>query len=278
MKKAILLLFVSSMLLTSCGSGGLELNIPEEKLSEKKPDESPVSEGGTLLKREIQKKYGASFNNAEIEYEYDENDRLVLKTSLRYDYNAELDSLWSTYSTFEYTEDRVIASISRLEGGPATQYHEIKVSENQINFEIHYPDGTSYVRRHSYLEGAACGFTRSELFNKDGELEYYFTTQYTDSNCSGIATSYNNEGVMDGQQKWTNDAHNSPFTSTRYHHLYGNLSYHNIIEEESTYADGDTYEDSSSTSEYIYNEDNYPISKITTESSGHKSVYLYEYY
>ena len=275
MKKIIVLLVISSLLLTSCNSDGLETNFPERNAKES-PDK-----GSFLLLKKVTKYFqNEDVIQSEFSYAYDENARLILQTSRHYDQRDQLPGGSLSSSTkYEYKDDRVIASLYKFDDELTSQFHYIKLNDNQEKLEIHNPDGESRLSRITYVNNTDCGVSKIEGFNRNGDREWFDTYEYTDSNCSVIVTTYTDEGSILGEDIVTMDAFNSPYNSTTHRRMYGTIPSHNVTRYESKYPSGIV---SISTREFIYNSQGYPTSEIGTFISGTSkestSKTTYEYY
>ncbi len=275
MKKTIVLLVISSLLVTSCNSDGLETNFPERNAKEN-PDK-----GSFLLLKKVTKYFqNEDVIQSEYSYTYDENDRLILETSRHYDERDQLTGGSLSSSTkYEYKDDRVIASLYKFDDELTSQFHYIKLNDNQEKLEIHNPDGESRLSRITYVNNTDCGVSKIEGFNRNGDREWFDTYEYTDSNCSVIVTTYSDAGSILGEDIVTMDAFNNPYNSTTHRRMYGRIPSHNATRYESEGPPGNF---SISTREFIYNSQGYPISEIGTSISGPSegSTFktTYEYY
>jgi hypothetical protein len=277
MKKSYFLFLILGLLMISCSSDGLETDFPERNLVTDVPKDGPVANEDYLLKKWSWRKYGETENQGEVEYEYDDNERLILETSHYYYENTipELD-LEGGIVKYTYEEDVTIAKYYSLENELKSTTHYIKEPDNIIRSKMYYPDGTSRLLGIAELNDNSCGMTKYEWFDGDSERRGYDEYEYVDANCSFIATSHNNEGEMEYKDYVTMDSKNGWHTSISRHHHFGNTSSHNVLEYESKDATGTVI--SSSKSEYDYNAQDYPVSKIHTNSDGNKMEYFYEYY
>ena len=276
MKKIIVVLVISSLLLTSCNSDGLETNFPERNVQEGTPDK-----GSFLLLKKVTKYFSnEDVIQSEFSYAYDENDRLILETSRHYDERDQLTGGSLSSSTkYEYKDDRVIASLYKFDDELTSQFHYIKLNDNQEKLEIHNPDGESRLSRITYVNNTDCGVSKIEGFDRNGGREWFDTYEYTDSNCSFIVTTYSDEGSILGEDILTMDTFNSPYNSIAQRHMYETIPSHNVTRYVSKYPSGNV---SITTNEFIYNSQDYPTSEIGTSISGPSkgSTFktTYEYY
>ena len=275
MKKSFLLLFFLGLII-SCSSDGLETDFPERQNAKDLPEDNPVATEGYLLKKRYWRKFGETKIQGEIEYEYDDKDKLILETSHYYYENTipELD-IKGSITKYTYEEDVTIAKHYSLDNELISSTHYIKEPDNIIRSEMYYPDGTSHLLRIRELSNNSCGVTKYEWFDRDSQRIGYDEYEYVDANCSFISTTYNNEGEIMFKDKVTMDSKNGWNSSIARRH-FGNISLHNLIEQETIDPTGIII--AHSKSEFVYNSLDYPVSEIRTDMDGYKMEYFYEYY
>jgi hypothetical protein len=276
MKKYILFLFFLGLII-SCSSDGLETDFPERHNAKDLPEDGPDATEGYLLKKRYWRKFGETKIQGEIEYGYDDKDKLILETSHYYYENTipELD-IKGGIVKYTYEDNVTIAKYYSLDNELKSTTHYIKEPDNIIRSEMYYPDGTSRLLGIAELNNNSCGRTKYEWFDSNSQRRGYDEYEYVDANCSFISTSYNDEGEMEYKDYVTMDSKNGWHTSIARHHHFGNTSSHNILEYESKDATGTVI--SSSKSEFIYNSLDYPVSQVQTDMDGNKMEYFYEYY
>jgi len=258
MKNQLLLLLVS-LLILSCS----------------KDDETSEDSTATLKLKKV-------YRNGEIYDEYEYNNNKISKSTY---YSGSIDEegnneVWRV-NYYEYVNDVVIRNSYDSDNILIYTRKYYRTTDNtQIRRDDYDTSGAlySYAIYNGYNN--SCSHTSIEYFSNDDTLTSRDNIEYTDSNCSYSVTTYTNNNLVDYQQTYIKDDKVSAYKSTVIEPFALNSSkiIGNTISRTFKDSNNQTNNSNSYTSDYEYNEDNYPISETRTYLDGDIVEFTYEYY
>lgn len=233
-------------------------------------DDDPKLQSGTRLRS-----YTEYFNLGEtdedtrlnVSYEYDDSGKLQRYTVKGYD--PQLDELTQQhFYTFTYNDARV-SHIEGFHSGSSTRY---------VAYDYHYGEEGLLLMiqedNHSAQVTSSAVFTYSEneldkvAYSYSNGQSFDYEVDYLNENISTDKTTRGSELCSNG--KYTYDNHHNPFKELGYvDYLLTNLSSNNRVTESVEYIACAFPSLVPESYTYDYNEDGYPIRRVTTyKSSG----------
>jgi hypothetical protein len=186
-------------------------------------------------------------------------------------------------SSYVYSLDTLFQTIDIPPTSPSILHKIYRQSSNELINERYQRNGSIWdlQERKTTTYNSNCGPTEATSLFPNGLIAYSQTWEYNEENCSMNTTTLTPDNTLVGKAEASKADGNNPYHyGFDYFIEFPNSNYKSVTNY-SVFLDptGETITNSSSfTSEFQFNDDNYPISETRTYLNGNIEEFTFEYY